>query len=417
MGAVTPFGVGAGALWESVKAGKNGVSGVTRFDVSELPTKVAGEVDGFSPSDYMDKKEQKRMDRFTQYALAAAIMAHEQSGLALDVEDRTRIGVIIGSGIGGISTFEEGIRVLFEKGPSRVSPFFIPMLIANMASGRIAIQFGLKGFNECVVTACSSGTNAIGDAFHTIREDKADLMFAGGSEAAVTPITFAGFCAMKAMSANPDPETASRPFDKNRDGFVLSEGAGVLILEEYEHAVRRGARILAEIAGYGCTNDAFHIVQPAEGGEGAARCMKLALEDAAVAPEAVGYINAHGTSTDYNDRFETIAIKTVFGEHAYKLGVSSTKSMTGHLLGAAGAIEAIITCNALIEGFLPPTIHYREQDPACDLDYIPNLGRAAEGVNCAISNTFGFGGHNATLVFKKCAEGPVATGLEGSGTA
>lgn len=401
MGSITPFGVGADALWNSVKAGTNGVSNVTRIDVSEMPTKVAAEVRGFDPAAYIDKKEMKRMDRYTQYALVAAMLAYGQSGLKQDDVDPTRAGVIIGSGIGGLETLEEQHKVLLAKGPGRISPFFIPMMIANMAAGQVAIHFGFKGFNECVVTACSSGTNAIGDAFRVIRDGRADVMFAGGSEAAVTPMAFAGFCSMKAMTTNPDPETACSPFDKRRSGFVLGEGAGVVVLEEYGRAKARGARIIAEVAGYGCTNDAFHIVAPAEGGEGAARCMKLALEDAGAQPADIGYINAHGTSTDYNDKYETNAIKTVFGDHAYSLCVSSTKSMTGHLLGAAGAIEAIITCSALAEGFLPPTIHYGEPDPDCDLDYIPNTGRAVAGIGCAISNTFGFGGHNATVVLRK----------------
>ena len=401
MGAVTPFGVGAGALWSNVKAGNNGIDRVTRIDVSQMPTKVAAEVRDFNPSDFIDRKDAKRMDRFTQYAFVAALLAYVQSGLKLENEDLTRAGVIIGSGIGGLETLEEQHKLLLERGPGRVSPFFIPMMIANMASGQIAIHYGFKGFNESVNTACSSGTNAIGDAFRVIRDGRADIMLAGGSEAAVTPMAFAGFCAMKAMTTNPDPETAKRPFDKDRNGFVLGEGAGVLMLEEYERAIARGAAILAEVAGYGCTDDAFHIVAPAEGGEGAARCMKLALDDAGVTPGQVGYINAHGTSTDYNDKFETSAIKLVFGEHAKTLSVSSTKSMTGHLLGATGAVEAIITCQALIESFLPPTIHYNTPDPDCDLDYVPNAGRAAKGLNYAITNTFGFGGHNATLVLKK----------------
>jgi len=404
MGAVSPFGVGADALWNSVKAGKSGIDKVTRIDVSEMPTKVAAEVKDFDPSAFIEKKEIKRMDLFAQYALAAAMMAYGQSGLAMEDEDPTRAGVIIGSGIGGLATFEDQHKVLLSRGPGRVSPFFIPMMIANIASGQVAIQFGMKGFNESVNTACSSATNAIGDAFRVIRDGRADIMLAGGSEAAVTPIAFAGFCSMKAMTTNPDPLTASRPFDLNRSGFVLGEGAGIFVLEEYERARSRGAPIVAEIIGYGCTNDAFHIVAPAEGGEGAMRCMKLALDDAGVTPEQVGYINAHGTSTEYNDKYETNAIKLVFGDHARKLGISSSKSMTGHLLGATGAIEAMITCYALNEGFLPPTINYNTPDPECDLDYVVNTGRPVQGLNCAISNTFGFGGHNATIVLKKCGE-------------
>ena len=404
MGAVTTFGAGADALWGAVREGRNGIAPVTKIDVADMPSKVAAEVHGFDASAFIDRKELKRMDSFSHYALAASIMAHGQSGLKLDGSAKERAGAIIGSGIGGIETFEEQFRVMAEKGPSRISPFFIPMMIANMASGRVAIHFGLKGFNECIVTACSSGTNAIGDAIHAIRSGIADVVFAGGAEAAITPMAFAGFCSMKAMSTNPDPGSASRPFDRNRDGFVLGEGAGVLVLEEREQALRRGARIIAEALGYGCTNDAFHIVQPAEGGEGAARCMKAALDDAGISPGDVQYVNAHGTSTPPNDRFETMAIKTVFGGHAGSLAISSTKSMTGHLLGAAGAIEAIITCCALRDGFVPPTINYSEPDPECDLDYVPNAGRRA-ALSCAISNSFGFGGHNATLVFKRHAAG------------
>jgi 3-oxoacyl-[acyl-carrier-protein] synthase II len=401
MGAVSPFGVGADALWNSVRAGKNGVDKVTRIDVSDMPTKVAAEVREFDPAAFIDKKDVKRMDRFTQYAIVSAMLAYEQSGLKIENEDPTMAGIIIGSGIGGLETLEEQHKLLLERGPGRISPFFIPMMIANMASGQVAIQFGLKGFNECVNTACSSGTNAIGDAFRVIRNGNADIMFAGGSEAAITPMAFAGFCSMKAMTVNPDPGSASRPFDVDRNGFVLGEGAGIVVLEEMGRARARGAAVLAEVVGYGCNDDAFHIVAPAEGGEGSARCMKLALDDAGVAPEQVGYINAHGTSTPYNDKFETSAIKQVFGEHARALSISSSKSMTGHLLGATGAVEAIITCKALAEGFLPPTIHYVTPDPECDLDYIPNAGRVSGGINYAITNTFGFGGHNATLVLKK----------------
>ena len=405
MGAVTPFGVGAGALWDGVKAGQNGVGAVTRIDVSEMPTKLAAEVRGFDAAAFIDKKDIKRMDLFTQYALVSSMLAFRQSGLRAENEDLTRAGVIIGSGIGGLETLENQYRLLIERGPGRVSPFFIPMMIANIASAQVAIQFGFKGFNESVNTACSSATNAIGDAFRLIQEDRADVMIAGGSEAAVTPMAFAGFCSMKAMTTNPDPETACRPFDKNRNGFVLGEGAGAIIMETYEHAAARGAEPVAEIIGYSCTNDAFHIVAPAEGGEGAERCMRLALEDAGVRPEQIGYINAHGTSTEYNDKYETSAIKRVFGGHAYKLSVSSTKSMTGHLLGAAGAVEAIITCGALTEGFLPPTIHYAEPDPDCDLDYVVNEGKASPDLRYAISNTFGFGGHNASIVLKKTEKG------------
>jgi len=327
-------------------------------------------------------------------------MAVEMSGLDLDKVDKNKFGVIVGSGIGGITTFEEQFRVYIEKGPGRVSPFFIPMMISNMAAGQIAMQFGAKGFNECVVTACATSANAIGDAFKVIQRGDADVIITGGSEAPITPLSFAGFCSMKAMTTTEDPALACRPFDAERNGFVMGEGAAILVLEELEHALKRGANILAEIVGYGVTNDAYHITAPAPEGEGAARCMKMAIDDAGIKPEDIDYINAHGTSTEYNDKFETAAIKTVFGEHARKLAVSSTKSMTGHLLGAAGAIEAIITVLSIKDGFLPPTINYRTPDPECDLDYVPNKGRSAD-ITYALSNSLGFGGHNVTIVFKK----------------
>ena len=402
-GAVTSLGIGVKDFWESIKAGKNGVKAVTRFDTTDMTTKVGAEISGFDPSDYIkDKKDLKRMDRYTQYGLAASIMAREQARIDFEKMNRDRIGVIIGSGIGGIETLEDQHSTLVKRGAGKVSPFFIPMIIANMASGKVAIHFGLKGFNECVVTACASATNAIGDAYNVIKRGVADLMITGGAEAALTPLAFAGFCSMKAMSTNPDPETASRPFDKNRDGFVLGEGAGILIIEELSHAIERGAEadIIAELVGYGCTDDAFHVVQPAENGEGAARCMQAALDDAGISCEMIGYINAHGTATEYNDKYETTAIKTVFGEHAYKLSISSTKSMTGHLLGAAGAIEGIVAACALRDGFIPPTINYVEPDPECDLDYTVNEGRA-KAIEYAMSNSFGFGGHNAVIILKR----------------
>ncbi|HOJ11684.1 MAG TPA: beta-ketoacyl-ACP synthase II [Clostridiales bacterium] len=400
MGVVSSLGIGISDFWESIKQGKSGISTVTKFDITNYPTKVAAELKNFDPNQFIDKKESKRMDKYTQYAVAAAQIAMEQSALNLEKINKERMGVILGSGIGGIETLEEQHKILMEKGPGRVSPFFIPMMIANMASGRIAIQYGAKGFNECIVTACATGTNAIGDAFKVIQRGDADIMIAGGSEAPITPLSFSGFCSMKAMSTNSDPSTASRPFDKDRDGFVMGEGAGVIILEEMEHALARNAAILGEIVGYACTSDAFDHVQPAPEGEGAARCMKLAIEDAVINIEDIEYINAHGTSTYYNDKNETAAIKTVFGEHAKKLAISSTKSMTGHLLGAAGAIEAIICVLALKEGFIPPTINYKTPDPECDLDYVPNIGKSQE-INCALSNSLGFGGHNSTLVIKK----------------
>lgn len=403
MGVITSLGLDCNTFWNSLKNGKSGINTITKFDISEFSTKVAAEINNFEPTDYIDRKEAKRMDTYTQYAIAAAVEAMERSGLDLDKIDRNRMGVIIGSGIGGIETLIDQHKVLMEKGSKRVSPFFIPMMIANIASGMIAIHFGAKGFNECVVTACATSSNAIGDAFKVIQRGDADIMITGGAEASLNPLSFAGFCNMKAMSSNEDPKTASRPFDAERDGFVMGEGAGIIILEEYGHALKRKAEILAEIVGYGCTCDAYHITAPAEGGEGAARSMKHAIEDAGITPEQVGYINAHGTSTPHNDKNETVAIKTVFGEYAYKVPVSSTKSMTGHLLGAAGVIEAIACIFALREGFIPPTINYRTPEPECDLDYVPNKGRTAD-VQYAISNSLGFGGHNATLVFKRYQE-------------
>lgn len=400
MGVVSSLGIGVDKFWNSIKEGKSGISSVKRFDVSNMPTKVAAEINDFEPTDYLDKKEAKRMDRYTQFAMVAAKLAVETSGIDLEKVDKYRFGVIVGSGIGGIETLENQHEVLMNKGAGRVSPFFIPMMIANMASGRIAIQYGAKGFNECVVTACATSTNAIGDAFKVIQRGDADIMLTGGAEASITPMSFAGFCSMKAMATTEDPAVACRPFDAERNGFVMAEGAGILMIEEYEHAVKRGADIIAEIVGYACTNDAYDIVAPAPEGEGGARCMKLAVNDAGIKPEEVDYINAHGTSTDYNDKFETAAIKTVFGDHARKLAVSSTKSMTGHLLGGAGGVEAIITALSLKEGFIPATINYKTPDPECDLDYVPCEGRKAD-IKYALSNSLGFGGHNATIVLKK----------------
>jgi 3-oxoacyl-[acyl-carrier-protein] synthase II len=400
MGVVSSLGIGVDKFWNSIKEGKSGISSVSRFDVSNMPTKVAAEIKDFEPTDYLDKKEAKRMDRYTQFAMVAAKQAVEASGIDLEKVDKYRFGVIVGSGIGGIETLEGQHEVLLNKGPGRVSPFFIPMMIANMASGRIAIQYGAKGFNECVVTACATSTNAIGDAFKVIQRGDADIMLTGGSEASITPLSFAGFCSMKAMATTEDPAVACRPFDAERNGFVMAEGAGILLIEEYEHAVKRGANIIAEIVGYACTNDAYDIVAPAPEGEGGARCMKLAVDDAGIKPDEIDYINAHGTSTDYNDKFETAAIKTVFGAHAHKLAVSSTKSMTGHLLGGAGAVEAIITALSLKDGFIPATINYKTPDPECDLDYVPCQGRKAD-IKYALSNSLGFGGHNATIVLKK----------------
>lgn len=399
MGAVTSLGIGADKLWQSIKEGKCGISKIERIDVSDLPAKVASEVKDFNPEDFIEKKESRRMDRFAQFALTAAQMAVADSKLDLYKINKERLGVIIGSGTGGIETLENQCAEFQEKGYRRVSPFLVPMMICNMASGLVAIKFGAKGYNECSVTACASSTNSIGDAFKVIKRDDADIMIAGGAEACITRLTIAGFCSSKAMTTNSDPEMACRPFDIDRNGFILGEGSGVLILEELEHALSRGANIIAEVVGYGCTNDAFHITAPAEGGEGAARCMEIAIKDAGIMPSEIGYINAHGTSTKANDKNETAAVKSVFGEYAYEMPMSSTKSMTGHLLGAAGAVEAIITALALRDGFLPPTINYKNPDPECDLNYIPNEGKDSN-INYALSNSFGFGGHNASLVLK-----------------
>jgi len=401
MGAVTPLGIGKDTFWDNIKNGVSGIDKIQRFDASAFTTQIAGEVLDFKPEDFIDRKEAKHMDRFTQFAMASAAMAVADANINLDDVDRDRLGVVMGVGIGGISTFEEQHTLLNTKGPGRISPFFVPMIITNIAAGQIAIAYGAKGYNTTVVTACASATNAIGEAFRIIKDGRADIMFTGGAEAAVTPLSLAGFCAMKALSTrNDDPKAASCPFDAKRDGFVMGEGAGVLIVESLEHAIKRGAHIYGEIIGYGATCDAYHITAPAPEGEGAARAMSEALEDAGVSPERVDYINAHGTSTPYNDKFETMAIKAVFGEHAYKIPISSTKSMTGHLLGATGAIEAMVSVLAIQDSFVPPTINYETPDPDCDLDYVPNKGRTAN-IEYAMSNSFGFGGQNAVLLFKK----------------
>ena len=403
MGVVHSLGLGLDSFWNAIREGRNGISLVTKFDTSAYDAKVAAEIKNFEPTDFIDKKEVKRMDVFTQYALAAAKMAIEMSGLDMEKEDSFRAGCVVGSGIGGIQTLEDQHQILVTKGPGRVSPFFITSMIANMAAGRIAIEYNLQGFNECVVTACASGNNAIGDAFKVIQRGDADIIVTGGAESAITQLSFAGFCSNKALSTNPDPSTACRPFDKDRDGFIMGEGSAILVLEEYEHARKRGAVILGEIAGYGCTCDAYHITAPSPDGIGGIRSMKNAIEDAGIRPEDIGYINAHGTSTPLNDVGETKVIKNVFGDHAYKLAISSTKSMTGHLLGAAGAIEAVITAMALKDGILPPTINHINPDPECDLDYVPNKSRPAD-IEYALSNALGFGGHNAALVLKKFKE-------------
>ncbi len=400
IGAVTPLGNNIETTWEAIKSGKSGVGPLTRLDADLYSAKVAAEVNDFSIEDYVEKKDARKMDRFTHYALAASIMAMKDADIELDDKTALRTGVWIGSGIGGMETIESQMNVLNTRGVRRISPFLIPMIIPDMASGQVSIYFGAKAINSCSVTACASGTNSIGDAFKVIQRGDADVMISGGAEAPITQLSVAGFTANTALTTNTDAATASRPFDKNRDGFVIGEGAGIVILEEYEHAKARGAKIYAEVVGYGSTGDAHHITAPAEGGEGAARAMAQALKDAGVETTEVGYINAHGTSTPYNDLYETMAVKTVFGEHAYKLGMSSTKSMTGHLLGAAGGVEAIFTALALQEGIMPPTTNYETPDEECDLDYVPNEARKAD-LKFAMSNSLGFGGHNASLVFKK----------------
>ncbi len=404
VGAVTPIGNDAKTFWSNIKAGVNGIDYVTQFDASEMKTKIAGEVKALDVNEFIDKKDARKMDRFTQLALIAASEAVKDSGLDMEKEDPWRVGCITGSGIGGIKTFEEQHTNYLEKGAGRVSPFFIPMMIGNIAPCQIAIKFNAKGVNENIITACASSTNALGTAFRHIQYGDNDVIIAGGCEATVAPTAFAGFCNMKAMSTNnDDPKHASKPFDLNRDGFVLSEGAAFLILEELEHAKARGANILCEMVGYGATDDAYHITSPIPGGEGGAKAMELAIKDAGVEPKDITYINAHGTSTKYNDLFETQAIKKVFGDSAYDVAVSSTKSMTGHMLGAAGAAEAVICAYAINDGYIPATINYETPDPECDLDIVPNEGRH-QNVDYAMSNSLGFGGHNATVVFKKYAD-------------
>ncbi len=401
MGVVSAVGNNFDDFWASIAAGTNGIDDITRFDTTDFRTKMGGEVRGFEAESYMDKKDAKRLPLFIQFALASAMMAHKDSGLNLELIDPYRIGVGVGSGIGGICVMEENARLLMEKGPKRVSPFFVPFEIINMASGRISMKLGAKGPNYASVTACATSNNAIGEAFRIVQRGDADVMFTGGSEAAMTPLGFAGFCSMRAMSArNDDPKHASRPFDKNRDGFVMGEGAGVLVLESLDHALDRNAQIYAEIVGYGMTADAYDMVHPISNGEGAAKAMEFALMDAEIDSSEVDYINAHGTSTPAGDPAETQAIKRLFGEHSYKIPVSSTKSMTGHLLGAAGAIEMIATIGSIQHSFVPPTINLVDADPTCDLDYVPNEGRSAT-INTALSNSFGFGGHNTALVVRK----------------
>nr|4LS6_A Chain A, 3-oxoacyl-[acyl-carrier-protein] synthase 2 [Bacillus subtilis subsp. subtilis str. 168]4LS6_B Chain B, 3-oxoacyl-[acyl-carrier-protein] synthase 2 [Bacillus subtilis subsp. subtilis str. 168] len=400
LGALSPLGNDVDTSWNNAINGVSGIGPITRVDAEEYPAKVAAELKDFNVEDYMDKKEARKMDRFTQYAVVAAKMAVEDADLNITDEIAPRVGVWVGSGFGGLETLESQFEIFLTKGPRRVSPFFVPMMIPDMATGQISIALGAKGVNSCTVTACATGTNSIGDAFKVIQRGDADVMVTGGTEAPLTRMSFAGFSANKALSTNPDPKTASRPFDKNRDGFVMGEGAGIIVLEELEHALARGAKIYGEIVGYGSTGDAYHITAPAQDGEGGARAMQEAIKDAGIAPEEIDYINAHGTSTYYNDKYETMAIKTVFGEHAHKLAVSSTKSMTGHLLGAAGGIEAIFSILAIKEGVIPPTINIQTPDEECDLDYVPDEARRQE-LNYVLSNSLGFGGHNATLIFKK----------------
>ncbi len=401
LGIISPLGVGIEKSWGDLIEGRSGIGDITRFDASEFSVRIAGEVPDFSASDYVGRKEIKKMDLFIQYAVAAAKMAVDDAGLAITEENAKRVGVYIGSGIGGLPAIEKWHDVLKEKGPDRVTPFFIPMVIINLASGQASIVLGAKGPNSSAVTACATGNNCIGDAFKIIERGDADVMVAGGTESVISPLCIAGFSAMKALSTrNDDPQVASRPFDRDRDGFVIGEGAGVLILEELEYAKGRGANILAEIVGYGMTADAYHMTSPAPEGEGAARCMEAALRDGGVSPEEVDYINAHGTSTPQGDIAETQAIKGLFREHARNVAMSSTKSMTGHLLGAAGGIEGVFTVLSIDRGIMPPTINYKTPDPECDLDYVPNSAREGK-INVAMSNSFGFGGTNATLIFKR----------------
>ena len=400
MGAITPLGNDTASFWDGLKNGKNGIGYITKFYKTDYKVKIAGEVKDFNAELYISKKETKRNDLYSIYAVAAATQAVEESGLNLEEIDHDRFGVIIGSGIGGLQTIQEQVTKLCEKGPSKVSPLFIPMAIGNMAAGNVAIKFGAKGICENIVTACATGTNCIGEAFRAIKHGYNDVILAGGTEASITGIGVAGFTNLTALSTNSEPSKASRPFDKNRDGFVMGEGSGVLVLEELEHALKRGAKIYGEVVGYGANCDAYHITSPCPDGSGAAKAMKLAMAEAGITPKEVGYVNAHGTSTHANDSGETMAIKLALGDCAKTTAVSSTKSMTGHLLGAAGAIEAIACVKALEEGFIPPTINYETPDEECDLDYVPNTGRKAD-IKYALSNSLGFGGHNGVLCFKK----------------
>lgn len=404
IGVISPIGNDVNEFWESLKTGKNGIGRITAFDPSDFASQIAGEVKDLDPSRYLDPKIIKRMDPFCQFGVLASKQALDDSGIDIENDDPTRIGVYTGSGVGGMQIIEQQHKVLLEKGPRRVSPLLVPMMIVNLLPGQISMVFGLKGPNIAVLSACATATHSIGEAMWAVRNNLADVMVSGGSEAAITPLGLAGFCSMKALSTRNDaPEKASRPFDKERDGFIMAEGSGILVIEELEHARKRGAEIYAELIGYGASADAHHLTAPAPGGEGAARCMQMALDDAGIGPEDVDYINAHGTSTPLNDKFETMAIKTVFGDTAEKVPVSSTKSMHGHLLGAAGGVESIACLLAMRENLIPPTINYEVPDPDCDLDYVPNQAREAS-VDIALSNSFGFGGHNGTLIFRRFSE-------------
>jgi 3-oxoacyl-[acyl-carrier-protein] synthase II len=402
LGLITPLGIGVETTWGNLINGKSGIGKITRFDASAFPTQIAGEVKNFNPEDFIETKDIKKMDRFIHFAVAAATMALEDSGLKIADNNAERVGVIVGSGIGGLSAIENYHSVYLEKGPRRITPFFIPMLVINLASGQISIRFGAKGPNSAVSTACATGNHSIGDAYKIIQRGDADAMIAGGAEAVITPLGIGGFNAMKALSTkNDEPEKASRPFDIDRDGFVMGEGAGIMILENLQNAIERGAKIYAEVIGYGMTADAYHITSPSPGGEGAARCMTLALRDGGVEPAEINYINAHGTSTKSGDELEVSAIKTVFGEHAHKVAISSTKSMTGHLLGAAGGVEAVFCVLSILNDIVPPTINLDNVDPECsNLDYVPHTARKMP-INYILSNSFGFGGTNACLLLKK----------------
>ena len=405
LGCVSPVGNDPDTAWNNIGSGQSGIANITHYDTSDFKIKIAGEVKDFDAKDHFGTKKVRKMDRFTQFAMVGAVQAIEHAGLKITDDNRDRIGIIIGTGIGGIGTLSAQYDVMKERGSTRVSPFLIPMMLPDAAAGAIAIELGLRGPNLAIVTACATGTNAVGESAAMIVRGDADVIVAGGAEAAISPIAMAGLSVMNAMSTRADePMRASRPFDRTRDGFVMGEGAAVLVLESKEHALARGAKILAEVSGYGTTNDAFHITSPAENGAGAASCMSIALDQAGLAPEDIGYINAHGTSTPLNDKSETAAIKTVFGEKAYDTPISSTKSMTGHLLGASGALEALFCVKALSSEMLPPTINYTNRDPECDLDYIPNEARQAIGLKHAMSNSFGFGGHNATIILSKVQE-------------